>query len=141
MQNSSICAADTFPPASSSDRGRAHTSVPCYASSALLPLIEQLKTLGWQHVKGDTDVPYLTERDSFKDVLLTARLCDAVRRINVGENGDSWLDETRINEAAEALERLGARKPMEANQAAAVVAGDPEGALVYEDESWFVGKA
>jgi len=38
------------------------------------PFIEQLKGMGWDHIEGDIDVPYLTERESFRDVLLTKRL-------------------------------------------------------------------
>jgi hypothetical protein len=33
------------------------------------PFIMQLKGMGWDHIKGDTDVPYLTDRKSFRDVL------------------------------------------------------------------------
>ena len=36
-----------------------------------IPFIEQLKAMGWDHIEGDIDVPYLTERESFRDVLLT----------------------------------------------------------------------
>jgi len=38
------------------------------------PFIEQLQTLGWDYLEGDTGVPYLTERESFRQVLLTGRL-------------------------------------------------------------------
>jgi len=27
--------------------------------------------MGWDHIEGDIDVPYLTERESFRDVLET----------------------------------------------------------------------
>jgi hypothetical protein len=27
-----------------------------------IPFIEQLKGMGWDHIEGDIDVPYLTER-------------------------------------------------------------------------------
>ncbi len=97
-----------------------------------LPLIEQLKSMGWQHLEGHTGVPYLTERQSFREVLLTGRLREAIRRINLDEDGAPWLDERRVTEAASALERLGAHRLMEANQAAttllltgASVEGDP----------------
>jgi len=83
-----------------------------------LPLIEQLKGMGWQHIEGHTGVPYLTERQSFREVLLTGRLREAIRRINLDENGAPWLDERRVTEAASALEHLGAHRLMEANQAA-----------------------
>jgi hypothetical protein len=39
-----------------------------------IPFIEQLKGMGWDHIEGDIYVLYLRERDSFRDVLLTARL-------------------------------------------------------------------
>jgi type I restriction enzyme R subunit len=97
-----------------------------------LPLIEQLKGMGWQHLEGQTGVPYLTERQSFREVLLTGRLREAIRRINLDEGGQPWLDERRITEAASALERLGAHRLMEVNQAATTlllkgtsVEGDP----------------
>lgn len=97
-----------------------------------LPLIEQLKGMGWQHLEGHTGVPYLTERQSFREVLLTGRLREAIRRINLDEAGQPWLDERRVTEALSALERLGAHRLMEANQAATTllltgtsVEGDP----------------
>ena len=44
------------------------------------PFCEQLKLMGWQWREGDTDVPYLTERESFREVLLKARL-EGVARV------------------------------------------------------------
>ncbi len=97
------------------------------------PFIDQLKSMGWEHLEGDVDVPYLTERAGFREVLLKDRLREALRRINVDEAGQPWLDEARTNEAVSALERLGAPRLMEANQRATelllkgtIVAGDPE---------------
>ena len=29
------------------------------------PFIQQLQQLGWDYLEGDTDVPYLTEREDF----------------------------------------------------------------------------
>jgi type I restriction enzyme, R subunit len=98
-----------------------------------LPLINQLKLMGWQHFEGDIGVPYLTERQSFRDVLLTPRLHKAIREINLDEQGQPWLDDGRINTAIGTLERLGTAKLMEANQIATdlllkgtVVEGDPQ---------------
>lgn len=95
-------------------------------------LIDQLKLMGWHYLKGDIGVPYLTERDSFREVLLAGRLRDAVRRINLDDDGYPWLDDTRLKQAISALERPGAHKLMEANQAVTdlllrgtTVAGDP----------------
>ncbi len=96
------------------------------------PLIAQLEGLGWQHLPGDVDVPYLTEREGFRQVLLLGRLREAIRRINVDDAGQPWLDGPRLNQAVGALERLGSIKLMEANQLATdlllrgtVVEGDP----------------
>ena len=83
-----------------------------------LPFIEQLKSMGWQHTEGSISVPYLTERESFREVLLTQRLKDAIRRINLDDDGNPWLDDTRINQAVGTLTRLGAHRLMESNQAA-----------------------
>ena len=44
-----------------------------------ISIIEQLKGMCWDHVEGDIDVPYLTERESFRDVLLSARLRKAIK--------------------------------------------------------------
>ena len=38
------------------------------------PFVEQLKGLGWEHQRGDEGVPYLTGRESFREVLLKDRL-------------------------------------------------------------------
>ena len=63
-------------------------------------------------------MPYLTERESFREVLLLNRLRDAIRRINVDGDGEPWLDDAKISQAVSALERLGEHKVMEANQLA-----------------------
>ncbi|MFV9644517.1 MAG: hypothetical protein ACNYWU_01720 [Desulfobacterales bacterium] len=52
--------------------------------------------MGWDHIEGDIDVPYLTERESFRDVLLTDRLRKSVKRINLDDNGNPWLDDDRL---------------------------------------------
>ncbi len=81
-----------------------------------IPFIEQLKGMGWDHIEGDIDVPYLAERDSFRDVLLTARLRKAIKRINLDDEGKSWLDDDRINEVVSRLQRISAPKLLEANK-------------------------
>ena len=83
-----------------------------------LPFIQQLQSLGWDYLPGDTQVPDFTERASFRQVLLSGRLRAALRRINLDENGQPWLDEARISEAVNRLERLGQPHLIEANQAA-----------------------
>ena len=95
--------------------------------------IDQLKSMNWQHIEGDIDVPYLTERESFREVLLLDRLRDATRRINVDDSGNPWLDDARVAQALDELQRLGEHKLMESNRVAAdlllrgtVVEGVPE---------------
>ena len=39
-----------------------------------LPFIEQLQQMGWDYLEGDTGVPYLTEQENFRQVLLTGRV-------------------------------------------------------------------
>jgi len=83
-----------------------------------IPFIEQLKGMGWAHMEGDIDVPYLTERASFREVLLKDRLRKALMKINLDDSDKPWLDEDRISQIVSALERISAPKLMEANQAA-----------------------
>ena len=81
-----------------------------------IPFIEQLKGMGWDHIEGDIDVPYLTERESFQDVLLTKRLRKAIKKINLNDEGKPWLDDDRVNEVVSRLERISAPKLLEANK-------------------------
>ena len=94
------------------------TQTPDEKTYVEIPFIEQLKAMGWEHLEGDIDVPYLTERESFRDVLLTDRLRKAVKRINLDDNGNPWLDDDRANQVVSALERISAPKLMEANKKA-----------------------
>ena len=83
-----------------------------------LPFIQQLKSMGWQHIEGDWDIASLTERENFRQVLLTGRLQKALKRINLDDDGNPWLDDTHVNLAVGRLERLGAHKLIESNIAA-----------------------
>jgi type I restriction enzyme R subunit len=70
-----------------------------------LPLVEQLVCQGWAHIEGDKYAPGVTERSSFREVLLERRLRDALVRINQGPDGKAWLDDFRLSEAVSALQR------------------------------------
>ncbi|MEH1908169.1 MAG: HsdR family type I site-specific deoxyribonuclease [Nostoc sp.] len=83
-----------------------------------LPIIQQLTSMGWQYIQGSWDNPAITERENFKQVLLTERLKAAIKRINLEDNGNPWLDDLQVQAAVSQLERLGANRLMEANQAA-----------------------
>jgi type I restriction enzyme, R subunit len=82
------------------------------------PTIDQLISMGWQYIKGSWDNPQVTDRENFKQVLIGDRLKAAIKRINLDDNGNPWLDDTQVNAAVSQLERLGAQRLMEANQAA-----------------------
>src|ERR671915_122808 len=43
------------------------------------PFCEQLKLMGWEWLEGDTDVPYLTERENFRELLLKGTVTDGLR--------------------------------------------------------------
>ena len=61
-----------------------------------IPFIEQLKAMDWDYIEGDIDVSYLTERESFRDVLVTGRLRKAIKKINLDDEGKPWLANNSI---------------------------------------------
>lgn len=81
------------------------------------PFCEQLKMMGWSWVEGDVDVPELTERENFREVILAGRLASALAKINL-RDGRPWLDKARIEKAIRDIERPGGHQLMEVNQAA-----------------------
>src|SRR4028118_2141915 len=82
------------------------------------PTIDQLISMGWQHIEGSWDNPQITDRENFKQVLISDRLKATIKRINLDDNGNPWLDDTQVNAAVSQLERLTSQRLMEANQAA-----------------------
>lgn len=82
------------------------------------PFIDQLLAMGWQFTTGNPMDPSATGRNSFREVLLDSDLRQALRRINLDDNGNPWLDDGRISTAVSAIERVAPPKLMEANQAA-----------------------
>ncbi|HEY5179331.1 MAG TPA: type I restriction endonuclease subunit R [Dermatophilaceae bacterium] len=81
-----------------------------------LPLLRQLLAMGWSHVEGSKWEPAASDRESFGEVVLSRRLRDALRRINVDDVGNEWLDESRVAQAEATLLRSPALKLIEANQ-------------------------
>lgn len=73
------------------------------------PLIDQLTTMGWTLGEGDA-------RSSLTQTLLELPLRAALRRINLDDSGDEWLDEGRIDQAISALSRPQARTLIEINE-------------------------
>jgi type I restriction enzyme R subunit len=82
------------------------------------PTIDQLVSMGWQYIEGSWDDPQVTDRENFKQVLISDRLKAAIKRINLDDNGNPWLDDTQVTAAVTQLERLTSQRLMEANQAA-----------------------
>jgi len=85
------------------------------------PFIDQLVSMGWKWTTGNLDFPSVTGRESFREVLLLDDLRKALRRINLDDNGNPWLNDARIATAVSAVERISAPKLMEANQLATEV--------------------
>ncbi|RJQ81920.1 type I restriction endonuclease subunit R [Amycolatopsis panacis] len=83
---------------------------------AELPLIEQLVAMQWQHVESRRVAGRYLERDSTRDVLLERRLRAALRKINLGADGEPWLDDARISQMVGALQRPAGRDLLEINQ-------------------------
>ncbi|SNT61569.1 type I restriction enzyme, R subunit [Actinomadura meyerae] len=88
------------------------------------PLLDQLGDMGWTVLAGapagaftPTD-PAASERESFAEVLLEARLREAIRDINLGPDGRPWLDDERVSQAVSELTRVGAAGLLEANEKA-----------------------
>jgi type I restriction enzyme, R subunit len=82
-----------------------------------LPLVRQLAAMGWQHIEpAKSDPPSVTGRESFRDVLLIDRLRVALRRLNLDDEGQPWLDDGRINQAVSQLTRPQATSLLEINE-------------------------
>lgn len=81
------------------------------------PFCQQLQGMGWTWLEGDVDVPELTERENFREVLLKERLAAALRKLNL-RDGQPWLDDVRIARAIRDLEQAAGHRLMEANQSA-----------------------
>ena len=80
------------------------------------PLVMQLVGLRWSHIEGSKSNPNVTERSSFREVLIEGRLRKAIRRINLDPSGQPWLDEGRVSQAVGALLRPKSIKLIEINQ-------------------------
>jgi type I restriction enzyme R subunit len=91
-------------------------ALPTEYTEVELPLLRQLAGMGWSLLEGSRTDPAATERESFRETILSGRLHVALRRINLDDNGNEWLDEGRVAQAEAALLRPTALKLIEANQ-------------------------
>ncbi len=75
------------------------------------PALEQLKSLGWQHLDGTTLHPEQTnKRSSLKEVVLTPNLEQAIQRIN------PWISEDNLSKVVREVTLIQTSTLMEANQ-------------------------
>lgn len=79
------------------------------------PFLDQLALMGWKIITGSVDHPSVTGRENFREVLVKPDLRKAIARINL-RDGEPWLDDARISQAISALERIGQKRLIEANQ-------------------------
>ncbi|MGK7930979.1 MAG: type I restriction endonuclease subunit R [Microcystaceae cyanobacterium] len=76
------------------------------------PTLDQLQQMNWQYIEEDIDNPAITERETFKQVLLKDRLRKALLKFT------PWLDENQIETAITTLERSASGHSLiETNQA------------------------
>jgi type I restriction enzyme R subunit len=89
------------------------TSTPTEWSEVERPLLVHLGRMGWKYLLGDIDVPDLTERESFRQVVLYGRLREAIKRINAD---DGPVDALTVDRAIRALEATGGQALLEKNR-------------------------
>jgi type I restriction enzyme R subunit len=89
------------------------TSTPTEWSEVERPLLQQLGRMGWDYLVGDIDVPELTEREDFRQVVLYGRLREAIKRINAA---DGPVDDLIVDRAIRALEATGGQALLEKNR-------------------------
>lgn len=82
------------------------------------PLMDQLHGMGWDirlTLPGEPED--LHGRESFREVLLKDRMRAKLRQINLGPDGQPWLDDTRLSQMISELDRPSGVKLLEVNQA------------------------
>lgn len=103
------------------------------------PFGAQLASMDWTHLVGSKWDPASSERQSFREVLLVGRLREALHRINLGPNGEPWLDDDRLSQAVSALATAPAGQGLiEANQEASELLLD--GTTVGGLDGWDGGR-
>lgn len=80
------------------------------------PLLDQLTGLGWAHIEGSKADPGVTGRESFRESLVETRLRDMLQQINLGPDGQPWLDDSRLSEIVATLTRTETGKLIEINE-------------------------
>jgi len=86
------------------------------------PFLTQLRGLGWEALDQGygafpTD-PAVSLRTSFRQVILPEVFRDALRAINLTEDGEPWLTDRQLDDLRDQLFRQGAAGLLEANEVA-----------------------
>jgi type I restriction enzyme R subunit len=83
------------------------------------PFLDQLKALGWDVIDQGFGIPHdpkTSQRTSFRDVALKEVFCEAIRSINLTEDGKAWLTSGQLEELYERLLLQPSHSLVETNQ-------------------------
>ena len=80
------------------------------------PMLSQLAGMGWEYLQGDLDYPQKTFREHFREVILKPRLRAAIRKINLDDNGNEYLDDVTIDRAIQELQRTETQNLLDRNK-------------------------
>ena len=80
------------------------------------PLLAQLVAMGWEYLQGDLDYPQKTEREHFREIILKPRLRAAIRKINLDDAGNEYLDDVTIDRAIQELQRTTRQSLLDRNK-------------------------
>ena len=71
------------------------------------PFLEKLAQLGWRVIDQGCGVvphdPAVSLRSNFREVILADEFRDSLRRINLTENGRSWLTDKQLDDLVRSL--------------------------------------
>ncbi len=86
------------------------------------PFLDQLRTLGWEVIDQGCQMipsdPGTSLRTSFRDLILPKVFAQALRAINVTDDGESWLTDRQLDDLRDQILRQPNRALLEANEAA-----------------------
>lgn len=80
------------------------------------PMLAQLVGMGWEYLQGDIDYPQKTHREHFRETILKPRLRAAIRKINLDDKGNEYLDDVTIDRAIQDLQRTTTQNLLDRNK-------------------------
>ena len=84
------------------------------------PFLDQLAALDWEVIDQGTGIPQdpaASGRTSFKEVVLTDRFHDAVRSVNITDDGQTWLTDYQLEELLDQITSQPGSSLLAANEA------------------------